>query len=365
MKTTWQRAILHVDMDAFYVNIYLRQHPEQRGKPLVIARSASERGVVSSASYEARRFGIHSAMPTYVALGKCPNLIVANVSRQAVVAASKQIMDVLKAHGQIETVGYDEAFVDLTSVSADPVQRAYAIADSITQHTQLPSSFGLATNKLVAKAASNFNKPQGRTVVRPGEEAQFLAPQPVGVLWGVGQKTRERLHALGIETCHELASADPCSVIEQVGLRGADIHQRARGIDARPLKSPDKPRTMVSQERTFQHDISDNQRLLMELMQLSEAVGKKLQQQKLYGRTVFIKFRLASFETFTRQMSLTASSNDSETIWRTVQTLWQQHRHPNWYLRMVGVGMKNLTTAVESTQAAQKNARTLFDVAAF
>ena len=204
---SWPRAILHVDMDAFFVNVHLLDHPEDAGIPLAVGGQADERGVITSASYEARQFGVRSAMPTAQALRLVPKLKVVGANWTRIRECSRGVMELLGEYGPLEKMSVDEAYIDLSS-TADPTAPAREIRERMPAEMNLPASVGLATSKLVAKVASDFNKPRGFTVVEPGQEAAFLAPLPARAIWGIGPRTAERLAALGIATCGDLAAAD-------------------------------------------------------------------------------------------------------------------------------------------------------------
>jgi DNA polymerase-4 len=202
----WPRAILHMDMDAFYVNVHLLDHPDDAGTPLVVGGRPDQRGVVSSASYEARRFGVRSAMPTAQALRLVPKLKIVSPDWPRIRDCSRQVMAVLEPFGPLEQISVDEAFIDLGSWP-DPEIQARTIWERVPAETRLPASVGLATSKLVAKVASDFQKPRGLTIVLPGEEAAFLAPLSVRVIWGIGPRTAERLADLEIKTCGQLSNS--------------------------------------------------------------------------------------------------------------------------------------------------------------
>jgi DNA polymerase-4 len=207
MTLSWPRAILHLDMDAFFVNVHLLAHPEDRGRPLAVGGAPDKRGVVASASYEARKFGVRSAMPTSRAVRLCPNLKLVGANWERIRACSRDVMGILARFGPLEKMSVDEAYVDL-SARADPAAVARIMQQKVRAETDLPCSVGLATSKLVAKVASDFDKPEGFTVVPPGEEAAFLAPQPTRAIHGIGPVTAEKLSQMGFHTCAQLAAAD-------------------------------------------------------------------------------------------------------------------------------------------------------------
>lgn len=344
-SSRWPRAVLHLDMDAFYVNVYLLQHPSDRGVPLVVGGLPQERGVVSSASYEARKWGIRSAMPTSQAVRLCPALKIVPADWQAIWQSSQQIMTLLATYGPTEQVSVDEAYVDLTE-RPNPPDLAAQIRAEVKKQTGLPASVGLATSKLVAKVASDYDKPEGFTVVPPDTEAAFLAPLPARVIWGIGQKTAERLAAVGIHTCGQLAQADPASVKPIFGRQTSDVLQRAQGVDPRPVQAERGPSKSISQEWTFNSDVNDAGFLSHKLREMCEAVARSLQAEKLVARTVYVKFRWPDFTTFTRQRSVEVGIDGAEEIYRLALVIWQEHWPPGQRMRLLGVGVTYLQAVV-------------------
>lgn len=343
MTTTlsWPRAVLHLDMDAFYVNVHLLDHPEHRSRPLVVGGKPNERGVVASASYEARKLGIRSAMPTSQAVRLCRDLLIVPADWPRIRECSRQVMAILLEYGPVEQMSVEEAYVDLTGHD-QPEQLTSAIQSHVKNSTQLPASVGLATNKLVAKVASDFQKPQGCAVVLPGGEAAFLAPQPVRAIWGIGPRTAERLHELGIETCGELAAADLITLKPIFKNQAEGLLSRAQGQDDRPVVAERGQSKSISQEWTFNQDIADAHVLRDKLRQMCESVSHSLQKENLLARTVTVKFRLADFTTFTRQKSLEVGVDDVETILALAESIWLEHWLTGQRLRLLGVGVSHL-----------------------
>ena len=275
---TWQRAILHLDMDAFFVNVHLLDHPEDKGVPLAVGGRPEGRGVVASASYEARHFGVRSAMPAARAIRLCPQIKFVGRDWSRIRACSQEVMAILREYGPVEQVSVDEAYVDL-SEHAEPAALARAIRERVQAETGLPASVGLAANKLVAKVASDHDKPEGCTVVWPGEEEAFLGALPVRVIWGVGPRTAGRLALMGISTCGELATADPVALELEFGEQGASLQRRAQGKDSRPVEAERGPPKSISQERTFNQDVDDAEFLREKLQSLAEGVAVELQKR--------------------------------------------------------------------------------------
>jgi DNA polymerase-4 len=353
--TDWPRAIIHVDLDAFYASVEQLRHPELRGKPVLVGGGRDETGklvlnraVVSAASYEARAFGCRSAMPMWQALRLCPQAQVVPVDFVAYRAASAAVFSELrKITPLIEPLSLDEAFLDITGsqrVLGTPPEIAERLRQAIYNQTQLHASFGVASCKTVAKIASDHQKPQGMVVVTPGEEAAFLAPLPLRALPGLGPAGEKALSGLGISTLGQLAALPLDVVTRRIGDHaGRSVWQRAQGIDHAEVTIPGAPKS-VSREETFGSDIDDLEPLLQRLRELSADVGGRLRHDRLAGRTVNLKFRYSDFTTLTRQHSLDAVTNADQTIAAAAITLFRN----NWNggkIRLLGVGLSNLQEA--------------------
>ncbi|MDX1687486.1 MAG: DNA polymerase IV [Candidatus Promineifilaceae bacterium] len=341
----WERAVLHLDMDAFFVNVHLLDHPEDEGVPLAVGGRPEGRGVVASASYEARRFGVRSAMPAARALRLCPQIKFVGRDWSRIRACSREVMAILRDYGPVEQLSVDEAYVDVSD-HGDPADLAQVIRERVQAETGLPTSVGLAQNKLVAKVASDHDKPEGCTVVRPGEEAGFLEALSVRVIWGIGPRTAERLALMGISTCGELAAADPVALELEFGDQGASLQRRARGEDSRPVEAERGPPKSISQERTFNEDVDDPVFLREKLQSMSEGVAVSLQKQGLIAHTVFVKFRWADFTTFTRQRTVEVGMDEAEAIAHQALTIWEEHWPPGQKVRLLGVGVSKLEEPV-------------------
>lgn len=334
-------AILHIDMDAFYVNVHLLDHAADAGIPLVVGGRPDARGVVTSASYEARRHGVRSAMPTAQALRLVPNLKIVPPDWPRIRQCSRDVMAVLEQFGPLEKMSVDEAYVDAGAWDgAEAVARA--VFARVPAETGLPCSVGLATSKLVAKVASDFNKPRGLTVVPPGGEAAFLAPLPAQVIWGIGPRTVERLAALRIRTCGELAAADLERLRGAFGREAEKMIRRARGIDERPVESDHGPPKSISQEWTFSRDVADADTLRERLREMAAEVAAELQKRNLLAHTVRVKFRAPDFTTFTRQRSLEIGIDDAETLYRLAAAIWAEHWPTSKPMRLLGVAAAGL-----------------------
>ena len=304
--------ILHVDMDAFYASVEQRDRPEIRGKPVIVGGSAESRGVVSAASYEARRFGVHSAMPTAVARRLCPHGIFLPVRMTHYATISWQIRGVLQSFTPlVEPISLDEAFLDVAGCErlfGPAPKMARTVKSMIAEQTGLVASVGVAPNKFLAKLASDHGKPNGLVVVEAGRVRQFLRPLPVGRIWGVGAKAEKRLNDLGIRTIGQLEVMPEQLLLDHFGESGRHLSQLARGIDDR-LVVPDERAKSLSTETTFPCDISEREVLRSWLLELTEQVAFRLRSQGLRARIVELKLRSSDFRTHNRSVSLPEHTN--------------------------------------------------------
>jgi DNA polymerase-4 len=344
MNQSWARAILHLDMDAFYANVHILDNPSDKGIPLIVGGQPDQRGVVASASYEARARGIRSAMPCSQAVRLCPQVKIVPANWPRIHECSARVMAILAAYGPVEKMSVDEAYVDL-SEQERPEEVARAVQTAVHTQSHLPCSVGLATSKLVAKVASDHDKPQGCTVIFPGHEAAFMAPLPTRAIWGIGPKTAEKLAALGIQNCGQLSAAGLGQLQAVVGNLAAELRQRAQGIDPRPVQPHDGPPQSISQEWTFNNDINDPAVLRRQLEKMCQTVSRSLQERQLVARTVYVKFRWADFTTFTRQKSLAVGIDSDDEIYRLAETIWAENWPPGQRMRLLGVGVSNLEAA--------------------
>jgi DNA polymerase-4 len=343
------RAIVHLDLDAFFAAVEVLLNSDLAGKPLIVGGRPEERGVVASASYPARAFGVRSAMPTARALSLCPEAIVVPARHGVYRGYSRQVMAILhEVSALVEQMSIDEAYLDLTDQVAawdDAVKVARGIQNRVQDEVGLSASLGVATNKLVAKVASDHDKPGGLTVVRPGEEATFLAPLPVRVLWGIGPVTADKLAGMGITTVGELAQAAEEELRARFGSQGAEMALRARGIDDRPVVT-EHERKSVSQEQTFSRDLTSRDALKRQLWRMSQGVAEYLKREGVAAGTLAIRLRYADFTTLTRQTSLAVPTADETEIYRAALALferaWQQGRP----VRLLGVAARQLTSPV-------------------
>ena len=336
------RHILHADFDAFYAAVEQRDNPQLRGRPLVVGGSPEGRGVVASASYEARRFGIRSAMPMRTAYQRCPELLRASPRFDRYSEVSSAVMDIFKnITSFVEPLSLDEAYLDVTdSVAPElpPERIASDLKKRVRAELGLTISVGVATSKSVAKVASDMDKPDGLTVVPPGSERDFLAPLPVSKLWGVGPKTAARLEREKVVTIGQLAQQTSEWLVGRFGRMGDHMSRLARGEDRQPVEVS-RVRKSVSAETTLAQDTGDPEALTELVSRLSERVGGHLSRRGMHARTVKLKLRLADFTTFTRQKTVAEGVDSSEAVDEVARALLQVELPPGRLFRLVGVGV--------------------------
>ena len=344
------RHIIHADLDAFYAAVEQLDNPELRGLPVLVGGRPDGRGVVATASYEARRFGVHSAMPMATAVRHCPEGIIVRPRFDRYREMSAHVMDVfLDITQTIEPVSLDEAYLDITEAAADrsPIAIAIDVKERVAAETGLTVSVGLGSGKTVAKIASDLQKPDGLVVVPIGGEADFLAPLAVGKLVGVGPKSAARLHDEGVDTIGQLAAMPDGWFTRRFGKRGAGIRDRARGIDHDPVHTSRETKS-ISAETTFATDLpgnstDDSAELLAVVERLSGRVAASLAGKGLAGRTVTVKLRLSDYTTFTRQITLPDITDDEPTIAATAWTLLERELAPGRAFRLLGVGVSGFS----------------------
>jgi DNA polymerase-4 len=339
------RTILHVDLDAFFAAVEQRDRPELRGKPVIVGGGGpNDRGVVSTASYEARRFGVRSAMPLRTAAALCPNGIFVPVDGHKYGRESKRVMAVLRRFTPIvEPVSIDEAFLDVTGTdrligSGEEVGRQ--IKAGIVEETQLTASVGVAPSKLVAKIASDLRKPDGLVVVVPGDEAAFLAPLPISRMWGVGESTGAVLREYGVRTLGDLAEMPVDLLIRRFGKHGAALHDRALGIDDDPVHADAADAKSVSHEHTFDVDTNDRETIERTLLAMADGVSGRLRAAGIKAATVQVKIRDSTFRTITRQRTLVEPTDQTEPIFRIALDLARPEVR-GIRVRLLGVGTSN------------------------
>lgn len=346
------RCIVHLDLDAFYAAVEMIENPELEGKPILIGGRPEERGVVATASYPARAYGVRSAMAMSRALQLCPQAIVLSPRHSLYREYSHKVMAILRqATSLVEQVSIDEAYLDLTPQSAPRIEAwnqgidiARKLQDRVKTEIGLSASLGVATNKLVAKVASDRDKPGGLTIVRPGESASFLAPLPVRVLWGIGPVTAARLAERNVTTVGELALVPEEELRAQFGKHGAAMARHARGIDDRPIQT-ERTAKSIGQERTFRRDLVDPQAMQNELQRMSEGVSRRLHAADVVAGTISIKLRYADFSTLTRQKRLPNPTDDTDAIYEIAVELWQGVWQRGRAVRLLGITGQQLGPA--------------------
>lgn len=358
------RTILHIDLDAFFCAVEETRNPELRGKAFAVGGKPDERGVVASCSYAARRNGVRSALPMSRAIRLSPGLIIVPARHRLYSEVSRQVMEIL--HNQtawVEQISIDEAFLDISDIRDEPERLARGLQARIRDELHLPCSIGIASNKLVAKIATEVGKsfalsggssagrdpktkrevgpPNAVTVVPFGEEAAFLSPLPADMLWGVGPKTFARLNELGIHTIGDIAKWPESEMVRLFGENGRDLARHAKGIDDRPIVTERETKS-ISQETTFSVDVRDDKVLEKTLREQSAEVARQLRKNNLAGKTIKLKIRWPDFTTLTRQTTLNSPTDQDDVIVKTALELMKSVRKPNQAVRLIGVGVSGL-----------------------
>jgi DNA polymerase-4 len=344
-------TILHVDMDAFYASVEQHDYPELRGKPVIVG-GVSGRGVVCAASYEARPFGVRSAMPMTQARRLCPQAVFLPVRMSHYATIGRQVREILHSFTPlVEPLSLDEAFLDVRGCEGlfgPAAHIARTIKTRIKSEIGLNASVGVAPNKFLAKLASDISKPNGLLEVPADRVADFLAPLPVSRLWGVGAKSEKRLQALGLRTVGELATWPEQSLAEHFGEMGRHLWQLAQGHDDRQVV-PDREAKSISTETTFAHDISDVAVLRTWLLELVDHLASRLRQAGVWTRTIDLKIRSADFQTRSRSKTLAAATNVTKIIWKAAAELFDRSVSSDFLpLRLLGVGAARLTREPET-----------------
>ena len=349
------RKILHIDLDAFFCSVEEKLDPALKGKPFATGGSPEGRGVVSSCSYAARQYGIHSAMPIRQAFRKYPQLLVVRGHYKEYSNQSKEVMKIIhELTPLVEHISIDEAFLDVSDLPAEPKRIASDLQMAIYSKIHLPCSIGAASNKLVAKIATNIGKskhkgntpPMAINVIDPGKEQEFLDPLPVIEMWGIGPKTAEDFNRMGIRTIGDIVKFPQEILVKKFGNYAYGLIKRAMGIDDHPVSNLEGIKS-VSNETTFFRDVNDKRELLMIIKQLSEKVAMRLRRKHLSGKTVKIKIRWPDFETHTRQLTLLQPTNQDSIIQQAACELFIQEWTGGKSIRLIGVGVTNLTNEVQ------------------
>ena len=353
-------SILHVDMDAFFVSVELLERPELRGKPVIVGGQPDQRGVVTAASYEARKYGVHSAMPLRTAGRLCPHAVYLDGHHAKYTEWSDRVANILaKFSPTVEMVSIDEAYLDLAGTErlyGPPFAAADKLLRSITRTTGLPCSGGLATTRLVAKVASDQAKPRGFLWVAPGAEARFLAPLSVRKIPGIGKVTEGALRALSIETVEQLAAFPQAKLEKIFGQWGTALYRKARGGDSYEFVIDAEPKS-ISHNHTFGEDTDDTAALSAVLSHLSQKACKRLREAGLVTRTLTLTIRYAGFDTYTRSKTLSEPTCLDADIFAVFQNLFRQHRDSRRKVRLLGVSLSALTHGAEQLDLLEAERR--------
>jgi DNA polymerase-4 len=335
--------IAHFDVDAFYASVEIRDRPELRGKPVAVAGS-SRRAVVLTASYEARPFGVRSAIPLYRARMLCPELLVVRPDMQKYKTVSREIFALLEAHGHaVEGLSLDEAFVDAGESTLDGARVfAQRVRSEVYSATELTVSAGVATGKMIAKIASDNCKPNGLLAIAPGEEAAFLAPLPAARLWGIGPKTAARIDGFGIKTIGDVASLSEERAREIFGSWGSEVRELARGIDRRAVE-PDRETKSISSEETFEYDVRDERKLIEMLREQAREVAEKLARENLTAATVGVKIKRADSSVLGRQAHLEEPTRDARRIFHAAVHCLRRAQVGDTPVRLLGLRVASLS----------------------
>jgi DNA polymerase IV len=367
-----KRVIVHADMDAFFASVEELDHPEYKGKPLIVGsdpENGAGRGVVSTCNYAARKYGIHSAMPISQAWKRCPQGIYLFPDMKRYAEISSRIMEIFHSFSpMVEPLSLDEAFLDCTGTErlfGNASDLGRKIKEKVFKETGLRVSVGIASNKFVAKVASDLEKPDGLTICPEGMEGEFLKNLPIRKLWGVGPKTAEQMNRIGIHTIGDLASLSDSDARRHFKNHGSDLRRLALGKDNRPVE-PYSGRKSISEEHTFRFDLDDRSEIEKVLFGLSDHLARRMRKEGLQGKTLQVKIRTSSFHTILRSKTLPEALCDTSGIANEVKILFSKS-DPGGLIRLVGIGMSNLSKpgeiAAESpdlfTFADQKKAEKL------
>jgi DNA polymerase-4 len=350
------RKILHVDMDAFFASVEQRDHPELRGKPVVVGGRPEQRGAVAAASYEARKYGIHSAMPSRIAVQKCKDLIFVQGNFEVYRQVSQQIRDVFARFTDlIEPVSLDEAYLDVTENKInEPSAMALArqIKQQILAETQLTASAGVSYNKFLAKMASGLNKPDGLSLISPQDAEAFVTQLAIEKFHGIGPATARKMHELGIQTGADLKTHSEADLVHHFGKVGKHYYKIARAIDEREV-NPNRVRKSIGAERSFFPDLSDRTMLLNKLRSICDQVERRLASNHQSGHTLTLKIKYADYQQITRSRTMVDRVTKADEIYRVVAELLERNLEPERDVRLLGVavaGLEKEESRIESVQ---------------
>jgi DNA polymerase-4 len=344
---THEPFFFHVDLDAFFASVEQLDHPEYRGKPVIVGGDADKRGVVSTCSYEARKFGVHSAMPMARAVSLCPHAVFVRGDMHRYAEKSREVMRILDSFSpSIQQISIDEAFIDMTGTErlfGTPVESARALKEKVRSETGLTISVGVAPNRYLAKIASGLSKPDGLVIVKPGDEGSFMRALRLKDVWGIGAKTRERLEGAGLPDVEKILScSEPLlqSILGQAG--GSYLYSVVRGIDP-GICSAESATRSLSSERTFAEDVLDRETLDTVLLDLSSDIMYRLIDEGFSGKTVHVKIRYADFRTVSVQETGDRSISDSSDLFSRAKALLDRKIERGNPVRLLGVGVFNVT----------------------
>ncbi len=346
------RKIIHVDMDCFYAAIEQRDNPDLKGKPIAVGGSDKRRGVIATASYEARKYGIKSALATRVAKNKCPRLIIVPPRFSVYKEVSKQIHEIFyKYTDLVEPLSLDEAYLDVTENKLDmksAILIARRIKEDILNEINITASAGVSYNKFLAKVASDYNKPDGLTAILPEKAQSFMLDLPIEKFFGIGQATARKMHRLKIKKGVDLKRMNKIELGQHFGKNGQFYFDIVRGIDNREV-NPDRVRKSISEETTFAEDKVLEKEILDVLKNQSESLSKKLIKNKIKGKTFVLKVRYKNFETITRNKTIDFYTADKKHIFTSIKKLYKELKNER-HVRLLGVGMTNLDTELDGIQ---------------
>ena len=339
------RKIIHVDMDAFYASVEQRDHAQYRGKPIVVGGTPEQRGAVAAASYEARRFGIHSAMPARVAQQRCPSVIFVKPRFEVYRLVSQQVRSIFDRYTElVEPLALDEAYLDVTENligESSAIAIAKLIRQDIYRETQLTASAGVSINKFLAKTASGINKPNGLHVILPEAAATFVEALAIEKFHGIGQVTAAKMRQLGIFTGAELKSWSEADLIRQFGKVGRFYYQIARGRDARRV-NPNRIRKSIGAEKSFSPDLETVTEMEAALVTLAQRVGQRIQEQRRGGQTLTLKIKYGNYRQITRSYTHPHPIRESEMLLKFGKSMLYQHLKPHEKVRLLGLAVSNL-----------------------
>lgn len=347
------RAIIHIDMDAFYASIEQRDNPSYKGKPIAVGGSPQGRGVVCTASYEARKYGVKSAMSSKRAKQLCPNIIFVPVRMQKYIEVSNRIYEILEEYADlIEPISIDEAFLDVTGKNA--IEIGMELKNKIKNDTGLTASVGISINKYLAKLASDYRKPNGFTIIRKNDVEKFLSPLPIRKLWGVGLKTEKELNRLGLYYVRDVWEYDKDTLIEKFGKKGLELFRYAKGKDDRPVENRHR-RKSIGEENTFDRDIDDIDTIKSCIFNHCKMLAYRLQKRKLFIKTVTLKVKYEDFSSITRSITLPNYVNDFDEIYPAAEKILLKKIHFDKRIRLLGVQASNILYPDEPIQIQMKD----------